>query len=262
MLAHLAAGDDPGDGGQVARRARRDRTRSCRGCSPSWLSCLTVSKLGSGFQIPGVRGVLVLVVAEHLRVLAVRLRTLLDVVAPAHVMAVEQIGEVRPRVDRRRRVRRADVGRAAPAPRCSSVQLNGSAAVMHSADHSETRNRWAGRLHDAFGSNMWSWRTNLLRVGPVVGDLALVVVAHHVHGRASAMQSLGSSALEQFSRARMKPSMLAAVVVGRERRCLVRAAVVDVVAGRGTGARNRAAAGQARTRRLPVAASGSRPRPG
>ena len=43
--------------------------------------------------------------------------------------------------------------------RCSSfLQLNGF-VLVHFADHSETMNRCAGRLHDAFGSNMWSWRT-------------------------------------------------------------------------------------------------------
>jgi hypothetical protein len=40
------------------------------------------------------------------------------------------------------------------------TQLNGSRSA-HLADHSETMNRCAGRLHDAFGSNMWSWRTKL-----------------------------------------------------------------------------------------------------
>ena len=35
----------------------------------------------------------------------------------------------------------------------------GSLCRAQVADHSETMNRWAGRLHDAFGSNMWSWST-------------------------------------------------------------------------------------------------------
>jgi hypothetical protein len=39
------------------------------------------------------------------------------------------------------------------------VQLIGSSSTVHFADHSETMNRWAGRLQDAFGSNMWSSRT-------------------------------------------------------------------------------------------------------
>ena len=45
---------------------------------------------------------------------------------------------------------------------CSALlQLNGSSRFVQCADHSETMNRCAGRLHDAFGSNMWSWSTKL-----------------------------------------------------------------------------------------------------
>ena len=32
----------------------------------------------------------------------------------------------------------------------------GLTGCVQCADHSETMNRWAGKLHDAFGSNMWS----------------------------------------------------------------------------------------------------------
>jgi hypothetical protein len=42
------------------------------------------------------------------------------------------------------------------------VQLIGSFLIVQRADHSETMKRWAGRLQDAFGSNMWSWRTKFL----------------------------------------------------------------------------------------------------
>jgi len=31
--------------------------------------------------------------------------------------------------------------------------------TLHRADHSDTMKRWAGRLQDALGSNMWSWST-------------------------------------------------------------------------------------------------------
>ena len=38
------------------------------------------------------------------------------------------------------------------------MQSSGS-WLAQSADHSETVNRWAGRLQDEFGSNMWSCST-------------------------------------------------------------------------------------------------------
>ena len=46
---------------------------------------------------------------------------------------------------------------------CSAfTQLDGLSFWVQNADHSETRNRWDGRLQEAFGSNMWSWRTKSL----------------------------------------------------------------------------------------------------
>ena len=55
------------------------------------------------------------------------------------------------------------LGRSSEGPGfCNAfVQLNGSSRPMQCADHSETMNRCAGRLHEAFGSYMWSWRTKL-----------------------------------------------------------------------------------------------------
>jgi hypothetical protein len=45
---------------------------------------------------------------------------------------------------------------------CSALtQLIGSPRRAQRADHSETMKRCAGRLHDAFGSYMWSCRTKL-----------------------------------------------------------------------------------------------------
>ena len=38
-------------------------------------------------------------------------------------------------------------------------QVAGLPVTRQSADHSETRNRCAGRLQEEFGSNMWSWST-------------------------------------------------------------------------------------------------------
>jgi hypothetical protein len=34
-----------------------------------------------------------------------------------------------------------------------------AARVRQRADHSETMNRWAGRLQEVSGWNMWSWST-------------------------------------------------------------------------------------------------------
>jgi hypothetical protein len=39
------------------------------------------------------------------------------------------------------------------------TQLIGSPSREHFADHPETANRWAGRLQDVSGWNIWSWRT-------------------------------------------------------------------------------------------------------
>ena len=37
------------------------------------------------------------------------------------------------------------------------VQEAGLFGSVQSADHSDTRNRWQGKLQEAFGSNIWSW---------------------------------------------------------------------------------------------------------
>ena len=43
---------------------------------------------------------------------------------------------------------------------CSAFwQLDGLSCCVQSADHSDTWKRCSGRLHDAFGSNMWSSST-------------------------------------------------------------------------------------------------------
>ena len=42
------------------------------------------------------------------------------------------------------------------------VHENGFVGSVQNADHSETWNRCSGRLHDAFGSYMWSWSTKSL----------------------------------------------------------------------------------------------------
>ena len=41
------------------------------------------------------------------------------------------------------------------------TQLIATPRLLQLADHPETRKRCAGRLHELFGSNMWSWRTKL-----------------------------------------------------------------------------------------------------
>ena len=36
---------------------------------------------------------------------------------------------------------------------------DGSIGFVQNADHSETMYRWAGRLQESLGSNIWSWST-------------------------------------------------------------------------------------------------------
>ena len=70
--------------------------------SRSWWSSCTVLKYGNGFQIPGVFAFCGTGGKWSRHRLAVGLRALEDVVAPAHAELVQQIGEIRPRVARDR----------------------------------------------------------------------------------------------------------------------------------------------------------------
>jgi hypothetical protein len=200
----------------------------------SWWSCRTVSNHGSGFQIPGVpESCHFFLLADHAVVLAVGLPTPEEVVAPRHVVAVQQIGEIGPRVvglavrrvlrlvRRRERVlQRVHAARgvmrpvAAGRPLRDQVQLRGQAPRRD-------------RLEQVVPQH------EVARVGPVVRDLALVVVAHHVRlrGRERAERRVGRGhAAGDAAGPRLADEAvhLAAVHVAHGVQVLVRAAAVPV----------------------------------
>ena len=103
-----------------------------------------------------------------------------DVVAPAHVVLVQQVGEVGPR-----RSPAACRLPLAAGRRAASVGLAAHrVAVLRAVGRpAGDEYRCAGRLQDVSGLEHVVLEDEVLRVVPVVRDLAPVVVAHHVGRR-------------------------------------------------------------------------------
>ena len=167
--------------GSVPRFAIANRCLIGTMLRSSW-SALTVSNHGSGFQIPGVPAFCFDRLADHAAVVAVGLGALDDEVAPGDVVLVQQVGEIGPRVDRLaagrvlRLVRRGQrvLDRVDAARRRVRA-----AAGRPFRDHEQVRRQAPRgvRLEHVVLQH------EVARVGPVVRDLARVVVAHHVRVR-------------------------------------------------------------------------------
>ena len=207
---------------------------------PSWPSCVTSVNDGSGFQMPGVCGTCwtgAHVIAESFSQSGSVPWD--DVVGPADVLLVQQIGDVGPGV-----VKLAVVGRGCRAvERRVGVRALVVAVTVRRVDRVRAVRRPLGdhvqvdgQAPRGVGLEHVVLEHVVLGVAPVVGDLAGVVVAHHVDARGlpvpwlrctgcSSDPSSCSPLLLGLAR-RSRPS-------GRRRcrpaRCrIVRSAVVDV----------------------------------
>ena len=210
-----------------------EEVRQRRGCSRAASSSRTVSKYGSGFQMPGVVafcGTGAQNIASSSQSGCVALR---DVVAPADVVLVQQVGEVGPGVVRRAApVVLPRLPGGEPGSCTRDVAAHRIALLVQlrrpAGDHEQVRGQAPRRVR----LEHVVLEHEVPRVGPVVRDLARVVVAHHV-GRARQFVQRGSSrSAQHFLRRRsawaMKPSILPPSMSAHRVAVAVRAAAVAV----------------------------------
>ena len=116
--------------------------------------------------------------AEHLAVRAVGLAAVRDVVAPAHVVAVQEVRQIRPRIVELLAVARGSERRLQG--RLAAHRVVVLRAARRPAGHHREMGREAPRVDRLEHVVL---EDEVARVVPVVRDLVPVVVAHHVGSR-------------------------------------------------------------------------------
>ena len=212
MLAHAIVRGDPRDRGSFPARAAAKK--GCSGAMfPSCPSCLHRREVRQRVPDPGRPRVLLGRIARHRAVVvAVGLGALGDVVAPAHLVLVQQVRDVGPRVARRLAASvAAEVGRLAgrlrrvPATRRDILDR---APRRPLADQEQVRGQAPRRVR----LEHVVLEHEVARVRPVVRDLVGVVVAHHVDARRPSARSTGrcgrgSRACPRTAGRRSRPSL-------------------------------------------------------
>jgi hypothetical protein len=233
MLADLVRRRDPRDGRKRAR-PRRPHERAER---PDVAQLVILGdRLEPRKGIPDARSARVLRnrLAEHRPLAAIRLPSTLDVVAPAHVVRVEEVREVGPVVVRnrvRRVLRLAGRGAGVLDRRTAAHRLSGPRAPRRPRRHEVEVGRQApGRIR----LEHVVLQDEVPGVGPVVRDLTGVVVPDDVRRRAPRPERAGGcvrveAAVAEDAPHRLDEAVHPAVVDVEDREAMaVRAAVVAV----------------------------------